>query len=848
MGAAERIRVRLSGAVQGVGMRPFVHRLANECGLSGFVHNGADGVTIEVEGAGIAGFLDRLSAEAPPLASIDAMGIDPLVPSGEPGFSIRQSTGGRAATRIVPDAATCPDCLDDLFNPLSRFVGYPFVNCTQCGPRFTITRGLPYDRVNTSMAGFAMCPDCATEYVDPANRRFHAEPIACPVCGPRLSVTPGVVAAGTKPHRRRDKRQRGKSLAEAWFSHRHGPACPGQLWQHVPRQVARTSRAMTNVENAVVGEAPYPGAYGDTPGQDGERVPGQSGFSSRPPHPEIHGAKPGHGKGGDDRHAIRSIASAIRSGGVVALKGIGGFHLLCDARNESAVSTLRQRKSREAKPFAVMVADAGAMLTIANPTEAEAALAATPARPIVLMCGRPGAVAPSVSPGLSRLGVMLAYAPVHHLLFAELGDAFVLVATSANPGGEPLVVDNADAETRLASIADLIVTHDRPILIRVDDSVAQIIAGVPALIRRARGYVPEPIGLAEDGPAVLALGAHLKSTVTFTRGREAFVSQHIGDLDTAETVRFWRETIDHLLGILDVRPEVVACDPHPDYLSSRMADEFGLPVVRVLHHAAHIAAVAAEHRLTGPVLGLALDGHGFGADGGAWGGEMMVVDGADWRRIGQLDTLPLPGGDRAAREPWRMGLAALHATGRGRTAAARFPGHKLAGPLAARLAAGAERIATSSLGRLFDAVAALLGVRTEQEYEGQAAMELESLVAAPRVLPGGWTRDGDRLSFAPLLAAFADNPPDRRTGAELFHGTLIEGLANLAANGAAATGLSTLCLSGGCMMNRVLAEGLVAALSARSLVPLLARRIPPNDGGVSLGQAVMARRAMNEGG
>jgi len=259
MGAAERIRVRLSGAVQGVGMRPFVHRLANECGLSGFVHNGADGVTIEVEGAGIAGFLDRLSAEAPPLASIDAMGIDPLVPSGEPGFSIRQSTGGRAATRIVPDAATCPDCLDDLFNPLSRFVGYPFVNCTQCGPRFTITRGLPYDRVNTSMAGFAMCPDCATEYVDPANRRFHAEPIACPVCGPRLSVTPGVVAAGTKPHRRRDKRQRGKSLAEAWFSHRHGPACPGHLCQHVPRQVARTSRAMTHVENAVLRVAPRSG-------------------------------------------------------------------------------------------------------------------------------------------------------------------------------------------------------------------------------------------------------------------------------------------------------------------------------------------------------------------------------------------------------------------------------------------------------------------------------------------------------------------------------------------------------------------------------------------------------------
>jgi hydrogenase maturation protein HypF len=777
MGAAERIRVRLSGAVQGVGMRPFVHRLARECGLSGFVHNGAEGVTIEVEGPGITGFLNRLSAEAPPLAAIEAMAIDPLASSGESGFSIRDSTGGRTATRIVPDAATCPECLDDLFNPASRFFGYPFVNCTQCGPRFTITRRLPYDRANTSMAGFAMCPDCAAEYADPTNRRFHAEPIGCPVCGPRLSIS--------------------------------DEATIGSGFERQPRPLV------------MAGEGP----------------------PSTPLPPLTK-----QGVRGGPSPAVERVAATIRSGGIVALKGIGGFHLICDARKESAVAALRHRKTREAKPFAVMVADALAIRTIADPTEAETVLAATPARPIVLMRGRPGTLAPSVSPGLSRLGVMLAYAPVHHLLFAELGPGFALVATSANPGGEPLVADNAHAETRLAPIANLIVTHDRPILIRADDSVAQIIAGAPSLVRRARGFVPEPIGLAEDGPVTLALGAHLKSTVTVTRGREAFVSQHTGDLDTAETVRFWRETIDHLLGILDVRPELIACDLHPDYLSSRMAGEFGLPVVRIQHHAAHIAAVAAEHRLTGPVLGLALDGHGFGADGGAWGGEMMVVDGADWQRIGQLDTLPLPGGDRAAREPWRMGVAALHATGRGATAAARFPGHPLAGPLAARLAAGADHVATSSLGRLFDAVAALLGLRMMQDYEGQAAMELESLVVTPRVLPPGWTRDNNCLSFAPLLAAFADSPPDPRTGADLFHGTLIEGLADLAASGAAATGLSTLCLSGGCMMNRVLAEGLVAALSARGLTPVLARRLPPNDGGVSLGQAVMARHAANQGG
>jgi hydrogenase maturation protein HypF len=461
------------------------------------------------------------------------------------------------------------------------------------------------------------------------------------------------------------------------------------------------------------------------------------------------------------------------------------------------------------------------------------------------MRGRADVLAPSVSPGLSRLGVMLAYAPVHHLLFAELGETFALVATSANPGGEPLVVDNEAAECRLAGIADIIVTHDRPILIRADDSVAQVVCGAPALIRRARGYVPEPIGLAEDGPVVLALGAHLKSTVTVTRGREAFVSQHIGDLDTAETVRFWRETVDHLLRILDVRPEVIACDLHPDYLSSRMADDFGPPVVRVQHHAAHIAAVAAEHGLAGPVLGLALDGHGLGTDGGAWGGEMIVLNGAGWRRIGGLGTLALPGGDRAAREPWRMGVAALHAVGRGATAAARFPDRSLAGKLAARLGAGAERVATSSLGRLFDAVAALLGVRPVQAYEGQAAMELEALVQTPRAMPGGWTLDGGMLSFNPLLAAFADRPPDAQTGAELFHGTLIEGLAALAAGGAADSGLSTLCLGGGCMMNRVLAEGLMTASRERVV---LARRLPPNDGGVSLGQAVLARRGFNQGG
>ncbi|WP_207620684.1 carbamoyltransferase HypF, partial [Oharaeibacter diazotrophicus] len=457
-----------------------------------------------------------------PLARIDGVAVEAIAPTGGRGFAIAESRAGRAATRIVADAATCPACRAELFDPRSRFFGYPFVNCTHCGPRLTITRRLPYDRPQTAMAGFPMCAACAADYGDPANRRFHAEPIACPACGPRLS------------------------------------------------------------------------------------------------------------------HPIGEIAAALRAGRIVALKGVGGFHLVADARAEAAVAELRRRKARDAKPFAVMMANSASLAAVAAPTEAEAALARSTAAPIVLMAVRPGVLAPSLSPGLTRVGVMLAYAPVHHLLFAALADASdpdapnptVLVATSANPCGEPLVVDDADAARRLGGIADLVVGHDRPIVIRCDDSVVQVVAGAPTYLRRARGFVPDPIPLATDGPDVLAFGAHLKATVTVTRGREAFVSQHVGDLDTAETVRFHRETVDHLLSLLDVAPDRVACDLHPDYRSTALAEAFGRPVVRVQHHAAHVAAVAAEHGVAGPVLGLALDGHGLGDDGTAWGGEAIVVDGA----------------------------------------------------------------------------------------------------------------------------------------------------------------------------------------------------------------------------
>lgn len=740
---AARLRVRLGGVVQGVGMRPAIHRLATASGLSGFVLNGPDGVVLEVEGADIGGFLSRLVAEAPPLARIETIAVDPLPASGTTGFEIRTSLGGAARTRIGADAATCDACLDELFDPASRFHGYPFVNCTHCGPRFTITRRLPYDRPQTAMAGFPLCAACAADYADPASRRFHAEPIACPDCGPRLSET------------------------------------------------------------------------------------------------------------------VETIAEALRAGRIVALKGIGGFHLLADATNAETVATLRRRKARDAKPFAVMVANRASIDRIARATAVEAELAATAARPIVLMEARAGLLAPGVAPGLRQIGVMLAYAPVHHILFAALagGDGYdrraanpaVLVATSANPGGEPLVIDDDDAARRLSGIADLVVGHDRPIVIRADDSVLRVICGAPVFLRRARGFVPEPIALADDGPAVLAFGAHLKATVCVTRGREAFVSQHVGDLDTAETIRFYRETIAHLTAILDVEPEVVAADLHPDYRSTVLAEAAGPPLVRVQHHAAHVAAVAGEYGVSGPLLGLALDGTGLGTDGTVWGGELIRLDGVRWSRVGALAPLVLPGGEKAAREPWRMAVAALVDAGLAARAAAFFPGVPLAGALAGRIATGRETLVTSSLGRLFDAVAALAGVCVVQDYDGQAAMELEALVDRPQSLSDGYAIEGDRLSFRPLVRHLAADRPDAASAAALFHGTLIAGLADLTAERAARLGIGTVALGGGCLANRVLAEGLADALAARGLTVLTARHLPPGDGGLSFGQAVIARATLSGG-
>jgi hydrogenase maturation protein HypF len=735
-----RMRVRVRGSVQGVGFRPFVYGLAQRYDLAGFVANDSDGVLIEVEGSSLSQFLTALNTEAPPLARVDAIETEPAHIRGEDAFAIACSVDGRVTTCIAPDAATCEACLDELFDRGSRFHRYPFVNCTHCGPRYAITRNLPYDRPRTSMATFAMCGVCARDYCDPEDRRFHAEAIGCSRCGPQLS------------------------------------------------------------------------------------------------------------------HSVEEIVARVQRGQIVALKSLGGFHLVCDARNESTVAELRRRKQRDAKPFAVMVASVSSLSSIAGASDAELALLASRERPIVLLRSR-GVLAPSVAPGLAHLGVMLPYTPLHHLLFHAAAGApagrswqrepvdLVLVATSANPGGEPLVIDDEEAHRRLAGIADLIVTHDRAIVARTDDSVMAIADGAPAFIRRARGHVPRPIQLAREVPPVLAVGGQLKATVTITRGREAFISQHIGDLDTAESICFFEETIDHLLSILDVDPVAVAHDLHPNFASTRFAEEFGCSAIAVQHHHAHTAAVVAEHRIETPILGLVLDGFGFGSDGGNWGGELLLVDDARFSRLGHLMPLAMPGGDLAAREPWRMAAAVLYALDRGDEIGSRFPGRVLAPQLAGMLSKGQTSMTTSA-GRVFDAVAGLLGVCQVQRYEGQAAMELEALVGTPRVQPNGWSVVAGVLDLWPLLRCLAEPNLHPVAGAEVFHGTLAAALADWVEDAADKTGISSVALSGGCFLNRVLTETVVPLLRTRGLVPLLARAVPPNDGGLSLGQAWVAANTL----
>lgn len=746
--AVARARVRVRGLVQGVGFRPFAYGLALRFELSGWVRNDDAGVLLEVQGGAIASFLRALQDELPPLARIDDVDVEarPLSPS-ERGFSIERSEhAARASTVIGADAAPCADCLRELFSPRDRRYRYPFLNCTHCGPRFTITRRLPYDRPQTSMAGFPMCGDCAREYEDPRDRRFHAQPTACPRCGPRLS------------------------------------------------------------------------------------------------------------------RSIEDVVGLLRAGRIVALKSVGGFQLACDATNAEAVGRLRRSKQRDGKPFAVMLASASSASRYVALEASERRLLEAIARPIVLArredaSAGAGALAPGIAPDLAWLGLMLPSSPLHYLLFHEAAGRpeglawldgpvdLALVMTSANPGGEPLVVDGAEAQRRLEGIADVIVDHDRPIVNRCDDPVVRVVGDGPVVLRRGRGDVPGSFGLPGAAPSVLATGAYLKNAICVTRGDRAFLSQHVGDLDDAETYRFFRETIAHLTTILEVEPALVVHDLHPDILSTRYAEALSVPCLAVQHHHAHVAAVLAEHGRAGPHVGLALDGVGLGDDGGAWGGELLLVDGARFERRGHLAPLPLPGGDAAAREPWRMAAAALFRLGRADELPARWG--KEGERIAELLARGVRVPETTGCGRWFDAACGILGVRDRSGYEGEAPMVLEGLARAPRVLPGTWRVADGVLDLLPLLDALRGMTPE--DGADAFHGTLAAGLVDLARPALAAAGARSIVLGGGCVVNAALVSSLTAGFAAHGVEVLKPRRAPAGDGGLALGQAWIGALAMASG-
>ncbi|WP_218104035.1 carbamoyltransferase HypF [Thermogemmatispora onikobensis] len=782
MTTRQRQRLSVMGIVQGVGFRPFVYGLAQRLGLAGFVLNDSRGVTIEVEGPAeaLTRFRQLLLAEAPTLARIERITVEMLPPRHEMAFVIGQSQEGHERTTLVsPDMATCADCLRELFDPADRRYRYPFINCTNCGPRFTIIQDVPYDREQTTMRVFVMCPACRAEYEDPANRRFHAQPNACPRCGPRVQL---------------------------------------ELWT------------------------------------EGELVLVASG-------PEVEEATP-----------IEQVARLLTQGALLAIKGLGGYHLACDALNAVAVQRLRRRKRREAKPFALMVPDLETAQRLCFVSEAEATLLQSPRRPIVLLEQRPASpIAPAVAPGYRTLGLMLPYTPLHHLLLHAFAQALpagrlpVLVMTSGNLSEEPIAYRDDEARQRLAAIADGMLSHNRVIHMRCDDSVTRLVAGGEQLLRRSRGYVPEPITLAFELPRpLLACGGHLKNTFCLGKGRQAFVGHHIGDLENLETLASFREGIRHFQRLFGIAPEAVAYDLHPDYLATRYALDSDIELrLGVQHHHAHIASVLAEHGLSGPVIGIAADGTGYGTDGAIWGCEILLADLCGFERLAHLAYVPLPGGEQAVRQPWRMAAVYLAQTYGERFLTLDIPFARRLDRstwriLAQMIARGLNSPLTSSLGRLFDAVAAILGLRDEVFYEGQAAIELEMLASAvppddQPSYPYALLRPGQgplQIDVSPLLTALVD---DLQRGGEVarlarrFHRSLVVMFSDLCQRIRERTGLSQVALSGGVFQNRLLLEELVNDLQANGFHVYLNRRVPPNDGGLSLGQLAVAAARLAAG-
>jgi hydrogenase maturation protein HypF len=751
VGARQRLRVRVEGTVQGVGFRPFVYRVATQLGLGGWVLNDSRGVLIEAEGdrRALEELLERLRTGGPPLAIVDRVSEETIAATGELEFRITESEdGGEAEAAVSPDVATCDDCLAELRDPDDRRYRYPFTNCTNCGPRFTIVRGVPYDRPLTTMASFEMCELCRAEYEDPLDRRFHAQPNACPACGPSLRLVD----------------RAGRSLAEG------------------------------------------------------------------------------------NEASLEAAILALAEGGIVAVKGLGGYHLACRADDESVVAELRARKHREDKPFALMAPSIDSALDLVEPDDAAGALLTSRERPIVLAPRRTDApIAESVAPTSRELGVMLPYSPLHHLLLADSNA--VLVMTSANVSDEPIAYRDEDALGRLAEIADVFLVHDRPIETRTDDSVVRVVADRPLFLRRSRGYVPRALPLSAGGP-ILACGAELKSTFCLAKGERAWVGHHIGDLKNYETLRSFTEGVEHFEELFAVKPELVAHDLHPEYLSTKYAlEREDVETVGVQHHHAHLAACLAEHREPGRAVGAIFDGTGYGTDGTVWGGELLVGDRGGFERAGHLHPVRMPGGERAIRQPWRMACSWLLETLGSEPPLPPLLAQRVSeedwSKMAELAGTGLASPVTSSAGRLFDAVAALCGIRAEVNYEGQAAVELEA-AADPAVhesypLPGTELLDARETVLA-ILADLGAGVPVAEVAAK-FHNAMAEGAARACAEHARAEGIELAVLSGGVFQNRLLLERTAAALEGTGLRVLVPRLLPPNDGGVAFGQAAVAAAA-----
>ncbi len=763
------VELTIKGVVQGVGFRPFTYRLASRFGYRGTISNSADGVVLRLAPpyARLDSFLRCLRDEAPSLASIasvETRQIDdfPLVPE----LVIQESDHtGRVNTMIPPDAAVCDDCLREMFSKKDRRYRYPFINCTNCGPRFTIAESIPYDRANTSMSVFPMCPACGREYHDPLDRRFHAQPNACPECGPELS----------------------------WYDSRG---------------------TLINCDDP-----------------------------------------------------LSEAVNALSRGLIVAMRSLGGFHLVVDATNEQAVRTLRERKKRPAKPLAVMVADLREAMKICRISRSEMEELRSHRRPILLLRkNEDSPIAPSVTSGLPHLGLMLPYTPFHHLLFRAADTTRMLVMTSGNRGGEPICTANSEAMEKLADIADFFLFHNRDIVTRVDDSVLKFSNDKRRFIRRARGYVPGFVALDRDLPDILACGAELKNTFCMVREKTAWVSQHIGNLSSLETLEFFEESIRHMQDILRFTPDAIACDLHPDYLSTRFAESTGLPLYRVQHHHAHAAAIMAEHGLSEEVFAVILDGTGFGPDGTVWGGEILLAGFTSFLRLANIEEMMLPGGDAAAREPWRMALAVLW-TAFGENGFRDWQHivpvlkkieHEKRTALVQMMSRRVNTPITSSCGRLFDAVAALLDYCLVSGYEGQAAMQLEAAAwqsvvgesiehatADEPCLPVAINERANRMviRIAPMIqtlvqsSSFLDN---RSACALAFHRWLIQSVTSAIEQLASRHGRKNIVLGGGCMQNTLLLDGLTGSLRSAGFDVYTAEKIPANDGGLSLGQAMIA--------